>query len=101
MKAFEKCDALLTPPAPSAAFPIGQNENDPVKMYLEDAFTIPASLAGLPGMVVPASLNAQGLPLGLQIIGRPWDEENVFRIAGTIERLANFTAVPQILRKDN
>jgi aspartyl-tRNA(Asn)/glutamyl-tRNA(Gln) amidotransferase subunit A len=94
IKAFETCDALLTPPAPSAAFPIGQNEDDPIKMYLEDAFTIPASLAGLPGMVVPTSLNAQGLPLGLQIIGRPWDEENVFRIAGVLENMANFTARP-------
>ena len=97
LKAFESCDALLTPPAPSAAFPVGQNEDDPVKMYLEDAFTIPASLAGLPGMVVPAGLNEQGLPLGLQIIGRNWDEEAVFKVAGVIENLANFTAKPQIL----
>ena len=96
-KAFEKCDALLTPPAPSAAFPIGEKEDDPIKMYLEDAFTIPASLAGLPGMVVPAGLNDQGLPLGLQIIGRHWDEETVFKVAGVIENLANFTAKPQIL----
>ncbi len=97
MRAFEICDVLLTPPAPSAAFPIGQNEDDPIKMYLEDAFTIPASLAGLPGMVVPTNLNSQGLPLGLQIIGRPWDEENVFRVAGALENLANFTARPQTL----
>lgn len=97
MKAFEVCDALLTPPAPSAAFPIGQNEDDPIKMYLEDAFTIPASLAGLPGMVVPATLNEQGLPLGLQVIGRPWDEEMVFKVAGVLEEQANFTAKPKIL----
>jgi len=94
MKAFETCDALLAPPAPSAAFPIGQNEDDPIKMYLEDAFTIPASLAGLPGMVVPAGINTQGLPLGLQIIGRHWDEETVFKVAGVLENLANFTERP-------
>jgi len=94
LKAFETCDALLTPPAPSAAFPIGQNEDDPIKMYLEDAFTIPASLAGLPGMVVPAGLNNQGLPLGLQILGRHWDEETVFKVAGVLENLANFTERP-------
>ncbi|MFP4387240.1 MAG: amidase family protein, partial [Alphaproteobacteria bacterium] len=97
LKAFETCDALLTPPAPSAAFAIGENQDDPIKMYLEDAFTIPASLAGLPGMVVPAGLNEHGLPLGLQIIGRPWDEETVFKIAGVIENLADFKARPQLL----
>ncbi len=93
---FEKCDALLTPTAPSAAFAIGENEDDPVKMYLNDVFTIPASLAGLPGMSVPAGLDSDGLPLGLQIIGRPWDEEMVLRVGQTIETAANFTAQPQL-----
>lgn len=90
LSAFEKCDCLLTPTAPSAAFAIGENEDDPIKMYLNDVFTVPASLAGLPGMSVPAGLNADGLPLGLQILGRPWDEETVFKVAGVIESLAKF-----------
>lgn len=95
-KAFETCDALLTPTAPSAAFAIGENEDDPIKMYLNDVFTVPASLAGLPGMSVPAGTNTQGLPLGLQILAPHWEEETVFKVAGVIENLANFTAEPQI-----
>ncbi len=94
MKVFETCDALLTPTAPSAAFAIGENEDDPIKMYLNDVFTVPASLAGLPGMSVPAGLDSKGLPLGLQVLGRHWDEETVFRVAGVLENLANFTARP-------
>ena len=66
-------------------------------MYLNDVFTIPASMAGLPGMSVPAGLDAQGLPLGLQIIGRPWDEEMVLRVGSAIETAANFTAQPQMI----
>ncbi len=97
-KAYEKCDFLLTPTAPSAAFAIGENEDDPIKMYLNDVFTVPASLAGLPGISLPAGLSSEGLPLGLQILGRAWDEETVFRAAGAIERAANFTALPQILK---
>ncbi|MCK5385496.1 MAG: Asp-tRNA(Asn)/Glu-tRNA(Gln) amidotransferase subunit GatA, partial [Alphaproteobacteria bacterium] len=96
-KAFETCDALLTPTAPSAAFAIGENEDDPIKMYLNDVFTVPASMAGLPGISVPAGLDSRGLPLGLQILGRHWDEETMFKVAGVIENLANFTAKPQIL----
>lgn len=99
LNAFEKCDVLLTPTAPSAAFAIGENEDDPIKMYLNDVFTVPASLAGIPGMSVPAGVDAKGLPLGLQILGRPWDEEMVFRVAGVIESLAQFNHVPQFLKK--
>lgn len=94
LKSFEKCDAILTPTAPSAAFAIGENEDDPIKMYLNDVFTVPASLAGLPGMSVPAGKDSKGLPLGLQIIGRPWDEETVFKIAGYIESVAQFDDMP-------
>lgn len=101
VNAFEKCDALLTPTAPSAAFAIGENEDDPIKMYLNDVFTVPASLAGLPGMSVPAGTDSKGLPLGLQIIGRPWDEEMVFRVAGVIENLAQFKSVPQTISKES
>lgn len=99
LSAFEKCDALLTPTAPSAAFAIGENEDDPIKMYLNDVFTVPASLAGLPGISIPAGVDSQGLPLGLQVIGRPWDEETVFKVAGVIENLAQFTYVPQTVKK--
>lgn len=95
--AYEKCDVLLTPTAPSAAFAIGENEDDPIKMFLNDVFTVPASLAGLPGTSVPAGLDAQGLPLGLQILGRPWDEETVLKASHVLEKQANFTAMPQSL----
>ncbi|MCB1651576.1 MAG: Asp-tRNA(Asn)/Glu-tRNA(Gln) amidotransferase subunit GatA [Alphaproteobacteria bacterium] len=98
-KAYEQCDVLLAPTAPSSAFVIGENEDDPVKMYLNDVFTVPASMAGLPAMSVPGGLDSQGLPLGLQIIGRAWDEETVFKVARSIERAANFTALPQTLIK--
>ncbi len=98
-KAFQQCEVLLTPTAPSAAFAIGENQDDPIKMYLNDVFTVPASMAGVPGMSVPAGLNADGLPLGLQIIGRPWEEETVFRVSDVIEQKAAFTALPQTLRK--
>tara|TARA_R110002095_G_scaffold157638_1_gene136710 strand:- start:2178 stop:3662 length:1485 start_codon:yes stop_codon:yes gene_type:complete len=100
LNAFKQCDALLTPTAPSAAFAVGENEDDPIKMYLNDVFTVPASLAGLPGMSIPAGMDSQGLPLGLQVIGRPWDEEMVFRVAGVIENLAQFKGVPQTILKD-
>ncbi|MGH1404429.1 MAG: Asp-tRNA(Asn)/Glu-tRNA(Gln) amidotransferase subunit GatA [Alphaproteobacteria bacterium] len=100
LNAFESCDALLTPTAPSAAFAVGENEDDPIKMYLNDVFTVPASLAGLPGMSVPAGIDPQGLPLGLQVIGRPWDEQTVFNVAKTIENLAQFDAKPCIKTKD-
>lgn len=95
MKAYEQCDVILAPTAPSAAFAIGENEDDPIKMYLNDVFTIPASLAGLPGMSVPAGLSSDGLPLGLQLIGRPWDEATVLRTAQVLEKAAAFTAMPQ------
>lgn len=99
-KAYEQCDALLTPTAPSAAFAIGENEDDPIKMYLNDVFTVPASLAGLPGMSVPAGLDKHGLPLGLQIIGRRWDEETVLKVGHAIEKAANFIHMPQTLAKE-
>jgi aspartyl-tRNA(Asn)/glutamyl-tRNA(Gln) amidotransferase subunit A len=92
--AFGKVDAILTPTAPSAAFAIGENEGDPVKMYLNDVFTVPASLAGLPGISVPTGPSGEGLPLGLQLIGKPFDEETVLRVGGVLETAANFTAKP-------
>jgi aspartyl-tRNA(Asn)/glutamyl-tRNA(Gln) amidotransferase subunit A len=95
-QAFAKVDALLTPTAPTAAFGIGEKMDDPVTMYLNDVFTVPASLAGVPAMSVPAGLDAQGLPLGLQIIGRHFDEETVFAVGGALEKAAGFTALPTI-----
>lgn len=98
LKAYNQCDVILAPSTPSAAFAIGENEDDPIKMYLNDVFTVTVNLAGLPGLSVPAGLNAQGLPLGLQLIGRPWDEETIIRAGGVIEKAANFTAVPSLLK---
>jgi len=90
--AFEQVDALLTPTAPSAAFGLGENQADPVAMYLNDIFTVTVNLAGLPGLSIPAGLDAQGLPLGLQLIGRPLDEATLFSLAGAVEKAAGFTA---------
>jgi aspartyl-tRNA(Asn)/glutamyl-tRNA(Gln) amidotransferase subunit A len=99
LEAYKQCDVLLTPSTPSAAFAIGENEDDPIKMYLNDVFTVSVNLAGLPGMSVPAGLNAQGLPLGLQLIGKPWDEETIIRVGGVIEECAGFNAIPQTVMK--
>jgi aspartyl-tRNA(Asn)/glutamyl-tRNA(Gln) amidotransferase subunit A len=93
-QAFEKCDVILTPTAPSAAFAIGEKMDDPLAMYLNDVFTVPVNLAGLPGISVPAGLSADGLPLGLQIIGRAFDEATMIRAAGVLESAAAFTAKP-------
>ncbi|GHA92550.1 glutamyl-tRNA(Gln) amidotransferase subunit A [Algimonas arctica] len=92
--AWETCDVLLTPTAPSAAFAVGRKINDPVQMYLNDVFTVTANLAGLPGISVPAALDGSGLPLGLQIIGKALDESTVFTAAGALEKAAGFTAKP-------
>jgi aspartyl-tRNA(Asn)/glutamyl-tRNA(Gln) amidotransferase subunit A len=92
--AFERCDAILTPTAPSAAFAIGEKLDDPVAMYLNDVFTVTVNLAGLPGISVPAGLSADGLPLGLQVIGRTFDEATMLRVAGVLEAAAQFTAAP-------
>jgi aspartyl-tRNA(Asn)/glutamyl-tRNA(Gln) amidotransferase subunit A len=97
---FETCfaagiDAMLTPATPSAAFAIGEKSSgDPVEMYLNDIFTVTVNMAGLPGIAVPAGLDAQGLPLGLQLIGRPFDEETLFALGQVIEEAAG-RFVPQ------
>ncbi|MEZ5865607.1 MAG: Asp-tRNA(Asn)/Glu-tRNA(Gln) amidotransferase subunit GatA [Geminicoccaceae bacterium] len=93
-QAFEKVDAILTPTAPSAAFRAGEKMDDPVAMYLNDVFTVPSSLAGLPAISVPAGLSAEGLPLGLQVIGKAWDEQTVLDVGLAIERAAGFAAMP-------
>jgi aspartyl-tRNA(Asn)/glutamyl-tRNA(Gln) amidotransferase subunit A len=96
-QAWASCDAIVTPATPSAAFAMDEKQDDPVTMYLNDVFTVTANLAGLPGLAVPAGLDAQGLPLGLQVIGRAFDEETVFAVGGAIERAAGFTATPQVM----
>ena len=93
-QAFGKVDALLTPTAPSAAFALGENADDPVAMYLNDIFTVTVNLAGLPGMSLPAGLDPSGLPLGLQLIGRPLEEGLLFSLGGALEKAAGFTAKP-------
>ncbi|PZO89188.1 MAG: Asp-tRNA(Asn)/Glu-tRNA(Gln) amidotransferase GatCAB subunit A [Sphingomonas sanxanigenens] len=93
-KAWESCDLLLTPTAPSAAFGLGEKSADPIAMYLNDVFTVPSSLAGLPAMSVPGGIDAAGLPLGLQIIGKPLDEQAVLNAALAIEQRAAFVARP-------
>src|SRR5208282_3420559 len=93
--AFEEVDALLTPTAPSAAFGLGDRASDPVAMYLNDIFTVTVNLAGLPGLSLPAGLDAQGLPLGLQLIGRALDEGTLFQLASALEKAADFRARPE------
>jgi len=93
--AWQTCDAILTPTAPSAAFAVGRKVSDPVQMYLNDIFTVTTNLAGLPGISVPAGLDKNGLPLGLQIIGRAMDEATVFKAASALEDAAGFVAKPE------
>lgn len=89
-------DAILTPTTPSAAFPLGEmSSDDPIEMYLNDVFTVPVNLAGLPGIAIPTGMNSQGLPLGLQLIGRPWEEGDLLNIAYKLEESAGFVSKPQ------
>ena len=90
-----QCDVILTPTAPSAAFGLGEKTADPLAMYLNDVFAVPASLAGLPAMSVPAGLDGQGLPLGLQIVGKALDEQGVLDAGLAIEQRAGFAARPE------
>jgi len=93
--AFEKVDAILTPSTPSPAFAIGEKTGDPIEMYLNDIFTVTVNMAGLPGMSVPAGFSDNGLPLGLQIIGRPFDEETMLRAGQVIEDAAGLAPAPE------
>jgi len=93
--AFTRCDVILAPTAPTAAFGLGEKSDDPLAMYLNDVFAVPASLAGLPAMSVPAGLNREGLPLGLQIIGKAFDEQGVLNAGLAIEQRAQFSARPE------
>ena len=89
-EAYKKVDAILTPSTPSSAFKIGEKTNDPVSMYLNDIFTVPVNLAGLPGISIPAGHDSKGYPLGLQIIGKAFDEQNLLNIAYAMEEKINF-----------
>ncbi len=93
-EAYRRCDVILTPTAPSAAFAMGEKMDDPVAMYLNDVFTVTVNLAGLPGISLPAGVSSEGLPLGLQLIGRAFDEETLFAVSHVLERAAGFTARP-------
>ncbi|MEJ0062351.1 MAG: Asp-tRNA(Asn)/Glu-tRNA(Gln) amidotransferase subunit GatA [Alphaproteobacteria bacterium] len=92
--AYEKCDVILTPTSPGPAFAIGEKQDDPVQMYLEDIFTVTANLVGIPGISVPIGLSPEGLPLGLQIFARPFDEAGMFRAAAALEKAADFNHKP-------
>ena len=94
-KAFAQCDAILAPTTPTASFPLGSLNEDPLTMYLNDVFAVPASLAGLPAMSVPATVNSDGLPLGLQIVGKPFDEQGVLNAGLAIQQRAGFDAQPE------
>ena len=99
-KDFEDCfaggvNAILTPATPSAAFGIGEKGADPIEMYLNDIFTVTVNMAGLPGIAIPAGKDAQGLPLGLQLIGRPFDEEALFSLGEVIEQAAGRFTPPK------
>ena len=89
-EAYKKVDAILTPSTPSAAFKIGEKTNDPVSMYLNDIFTVPVNLAGLPAISIPAGVDVKGYPLGLQIIGKAFDEQNILNIAYAMEEKIQF-----------
>ena len=93
-KAFGKVDLILTPTTPFTAFAIGEKADDPLAMYLNDVFTVPSSLAGLPAISLPAGLSADGLPLALQLIGQPFAEETLLRGAEALESRAAFSATP-------
>jgi aspartyl-tRNA(Asn)/glutamyl-tRNA(Gln) amidotransferase subunit A len=93
-EAFAGCDVILAPTTPTAAFALGDKMDDPLAMYLNDVFSVPASLAGLPAMSVPSRVNAQGLPLGLQLIGRAMDEQSVLNAGLAIEARSGFSAQP-------
>ena len=86
VEAFSDCDLILTPTAPSAAFPLNEKQDDPIKMYLNDVFTVPASLAGIPGISIPYGCDKEGLPLGIQLLGKHYNEQQIFNGAFALEK---------------
>ena len=89
-QSFKKVDAILTPSTPSAAFKIGEKKNDPISMYLNDIFTVPVNLAGIPAISIPAGTDMNNYPLGLQLIGKALDEQKLLNIAFAVEKKINF-----------
>jgi aspartyl-tRNA(Asn)/glutamyl-tRNA(Gln) amidotransferase subunit A len=89
-EAFKSVDVIVTPTSPESAFRIGEKSDDPLKMYLSDIFTIPCNLAGLPGISIPCGFTSSGLPIGLQILGKPFDEETILRVAYAYEQHTNW-----------
>jgi len=85
-EAFKECDFILTPTTPSAAFPLGEKEDDPIKMYLNDIFTVPASLAGLPGISIPFGTDKDNLPLGVQLLSKHFNEQEIFNASYALEK---------------
>jgi len=94
--AFEKCDAVLTPTAPTTAFRFGEKVDDPLAMYLNDIYTVTANLAGVPGISVPCGISAEGLPIGLQLLGPPWSEANLLRLAQAYQGAHTIAARPPV-----
>ena len=95
-KAFEQCDAIVTPVSPTTAFKIGEKTEDPLTMYLSDIFTIPVNLAGLPAISLPCGFDGHGLPMGLQIIGKPLDETLLLQAASLLEAEKNLKKMPDM-----
>jgi len=89
-RAFERCDLLIGPTSPSVAFRLGEKTDDPIAMYLSDVCTIPVNLAGLPGMSIPCGFSSDGLPIGLQLVGKPLGEETLLRAAYAFEQSTDF-----------
>ena len=94
--AFSKVDVILTPSTPNSAFELNEKCDDPLSMYLNDVFTVPINLAGLPAISIPSSKDKNGLPLGLQLIGKPFDEETLYSFANIIEESSNFESLDDI-----
>ncbi|MDT7541378.1 MAG: aspartyl-tRNA(Asn)/glutamyl-tRNA(Gln) amidotransferase subunit [Acidobacteriota bacterium] len=100
-RAFESCDAVLTPTSPTPAFRLGEKVDDPLAMYLNDIYTVTANLAGVPAVSVPCGLSSEGLPVGLQLLARHWDEATMLRLADAYERAAPFNARPRVCATDD
>src|SRR5204863_10189698 len=96
MKAFEKCDAILTPTTPTPAFTFGEKVDDPLAMYLNDIYTVTANLAGVPGISVPCGLSSAGLPIGMQLLGPNWSEANLLRMAHAYQAANPISARPRV-----
>jgi aspartyl-tRNA(Asn)/glutamyl-tRNA(Gln) amidotransferase subunit A len=95
-KAFESCDAIITPTAPTTAFLLGEKVDDPLAMYLNDVYTVTANLAGVPGLNVPCGLSSDRLPIGFQLLGPYWSESQLFKLADAYERARPFNERPPI-----